>query len=165
MKSFSLIHGTGPAKRLAMASAAALFMSAALIAVPSAAHAAGCYAASCTGKDPVAEGCTGATTVLSNSAEGGQFVIELRYSAACDAYWARATINEPSDDSGNDAIIYGWTCAPGCVSASEDSGVFASHQVYSNMITGSYWVQACTGFLVDSSQICTDIGGNGEGPR
>ncbi|NUQ97956.1 MAG: DUF2690 domain-containing protein [Streptomyces sp.] len=64
-----------------------------LLAVP-AAHAAtvqpavGCYGSSCDGKDPVQMGCdSGAYTAASVSTPQG--FVELRYSAACAANWAR----------------------------------------------------------------------------
>ncbi|WP_091453991.1 DUF2690 domain-containing protein [Micromonospora inyonensis] len=45
---------------------------------------------SCNGKDPVALGCSTATTVDYVTAKNGVF-IELRYSSACQAYWTRYT--------------------------------------------------------------------------
>lgn len=50
--------------------------------------AAGCYNAGCTGKNPEAMGCgADARTLEQLHIEGTVF--EIRYSAACDAHWAR----------------------------------------------------------------------------
>ncbi|MFD0367243.1 DUF2690 domain-containing protein [Streptomyces sp. NPDC059071] len=58
---------------------------------PAGAPAASCVGAECTDKDPVAMGCdAGARTVASESLPGGG-LIELRWSAACRANWARVS--------------------------------------------------------------------------
>src|SRR3712207_2069468 len=50
----------------------------------------GCYGAGCTGKDPQAN-CSSSpvATRESKSFSNGLFTIQLRYSAACGAFWAR----------------------------------------------------------------------------
>ncbi|GIH97716.1 DUF2690 domain-containing protein [Planobispora siamensis] len=61
-------------------------------------QAVGCSNSSCTGKDPQANGC-GAdsyTTKRRYDTVGGAVTLELRYSFACNAYWARLTTNTAS---------------------------------------------------------------------
>jgi hypothetical protein len=58
-----------------------------------AAPSAGCYGASCQGLDPAEQGCDGAYTVGSVSTPQGY--IELRYSAVCNANWARISFSSP----------------------------------------------------------------------
>ncbi len=53
-----------------------------------AAQAAGCYQSSCNGKDASAQNC-GGKTATSKQWLSPDAVIELRYSASCDANWAR----------------------------------------------------------------------------
>lgn len=67
-----------------------------VVSAPTPASAATCYAGSCTGKDPRATGCDRDATNLGArnlySSTGSQVgKVELRYSQACRAAWARAT--------------------------------------------------------------------------
>jgi hypothetical protein len=49
----------------------------------------GCWENSCTGLSPTAQGCT-ATSTPGNPTIGNQYTIQLRWSAGCWTYWARA---------------------------------------------------------------------------
>lgn len=63
---------------------------------PAAHGAAGCHAASCTGKNPNTTGCArNAVTARSTSVDG--VAVELRYSAACRSAWARIRNGGPGD--------------------------------------------------------------------
>ncbi|MCF3964259.1 DUF2690 domain-containing protein, partial [Streptomyces fuscigenes] len=54
-----------------------------------------CAPGACAGRDPEDMGCaSGRATTLATGAVGGAFV-EVRYSAACDAAWARVTGSAP----------------------------------------------------------------------
>lgn len=122
------------------------------------AFAAGCYSSGCTGLDPVAEGCSGdPTTIASNSEDG--FTIEIRYSGACHAVWARAT-SAPVSDGPNEAEIFGWPCnvAGGkrCSATIEDYTAQYS-QVWSNMVSSSLYLQACTDFYTSNGRLCTGL--------
>lgn len=60
-----------------------------LLASPTATQAkAGCYGASCRGRDPQAMGCARDAVTLASRMRFG-FQVELRYSHACNAKWAR----------------------------------------------------------------------------
>jgi hypothetical protein len=140
------------------AGAVALAVTAVTVAPAPAAHAVGCFQNGCLGKDPQAMGCSSdAQTIASN----GQIMV--RYSAACGAYWARHVYF--STDSSPEAILYGWTCNPGCVSHTEDSGFWNQFPVWSPMIPTGYWVQACAPGGSYGDLYCTDVTGDGHGPR
>src|SRR6266568_3676206 len=70
---------------------------AAILAATPPANAVGCYGGSCTGQSPTSEGCaTGAYTIDSFRYYGpiaslNGALLELRYSPACYAAWARVT--------------------------------------------------------------------------
>lgn len=66
------------------------------VAAPAQAEAVSCRGGSCTGKDPQAQGCTAdAKTVREFT--NVTLRVELRYSARCQALWARWTIKESMD--------------------------------------------------------------------
>ncbi|MEV0278188.1 DUF2690 domain-containing protein [Streptomyces sp. NPDC050610] len=56
-----------------------------------------CVGQDCTGKDPEAMGCGGASATTSASATIGSTYVEVRYSKVCGAYWARITQAVPGD--------------------------------------------------------------------
>ena len=61
----------------------------ALLAAPQLTQAkAGCYGAGCRGRDPQAMGCSRDAVTLASKYRFG-FQVELRYSRACNAKWAR----------------------------------------------------------------------------
>jgi uncharacterized protein DUF2690 len=85
-------------RRAAMAIAAALIGLATTVGAPAPANAAAtCYRSTCNGQDPQAQGCaTGAYNLASFYYQGASpwlqgTLLELRYSAACDAAWVRTT--------------------------------------------------------------------------
>ncbi|MEU8585466.1 DUF2690 domain-containing protein [Streptomyces sp. NPDC048664] len=51
----------------------------------------GCRGTDCTGKDPEKTGCGGPLATSTATATVGTTLVELRYSATCDAVWARIT--------------------------------------------------------------------------
>lgn len=121
--------------------------------------AAGCYGSQCNGYDPVAEGCSGdAVTIASNESNG--FIIEIRYSSACHAAWARATAS-PDTYGVIEAEITGWPCNVGgghlCSGTTEDYSA-AYYSIWSNMVGWTY-LQACTNTTVygTSTRLCTSL--------
>ncbi|KOG88533.1 membrane protein, partial [Streptomyces varsoviensis] len=56
-----------------------------------------CVGQDCTGKDPEAMGCGGASATSPASATIGSAYVEVRYSKVCGAYWARITQAAPGD--------------------------------------------------------------------
>ncbi|MFE9405467.1 helix-turn-helix domain-containing protein [Streptomyces sp. NPDC006530] len=56
-----------------------------------------CVAASCTGQDPEAMGCTDMRVQTAGSAKVGAAVVEVRYSGTCRAAWARLRQAVPGD--------------------------------------------------------------------
>lgn len=144
-------------RMLGSLAAAAAIMAATTLLASGQAQAAGCFQNNCLGKDPQLMGCSSdAQTIASN----GQ--IQVRYSATCSAYWARHVYY--NSDSSPQAILYGWTCNPGCVYQTEDSGYGSTFPVWSAMIPTGYWVQACAPGGLYGDLYCTDVTGSGKGP-
>ncbi|MET7935099.1 DUF2690 domain-containing protein [Streptomyces sp. NPDC005322] len=56
-----------------------------------------CAGADCTGKDPEAMGCGGASATTTADVTVGTAYVEVRYSRACGAAWARITRAAPGD--------------------------------------------------------------------
>jgi hypothetical protein len=56
-----------------------------------------CSGAACTGKDPEAMGCGGEFAETVSRTNVGRALLELRYSATCQAAWARVTLAAPGD--------------------------------------------------------------------
>ncbi|MEV0266426.1 DUF2690 domain-containing protein [Streptomyces sp. NPDC050617] len=56
-----------------------------------------CVGQDCTGKDPEAMGCGGASATSPAAATIGSAYVEVRYSKVCGAYWARITQAAPGD--------------------------------------------------------------------
>jgi hypothetical protein len=154
-------------RKLAIPAIATIIASAApavLTAVP--AHAVSCFQNSCLGQDPQASGCSSGAQTIASTTNGVE--LDVRYSAACGAYWARVIDSAPPPPFGsysNRAILYGWTCNPGCKSFTEDSGYQPNAIVWSAMIPTGYWVQACAPEYFDGPLFCTDVTGSGSGPR
>jgi hypothetical protein len=60
---------------------------------------AGCYGANCRGRDPQAMGCSHDAVTLASRHRLG-FQVELRYSRACNAKWARTmNVDNPHADA------------------------------------------------------------------
>lgn len=59
----------------------------------SAAETAGCLRTACTGKDPNAMGCAADAQVLEQINQGNDIELKLVWSPACQATWAKVTIN------------------------------------------------------------------------
>jgi hypothetical protein len=117
------------------------------------AQAVGCYAASCSGWDPVAKGCSATSTTTGSGTWG---TVSNRYSAGCRANWVRgqlsaAAVNagykmwlsiETTDSSGSDVFMcwptggisnHGYTWEP-CYGAGPVGG---SAAIYSDMVDGT----------------------------
>ncbi|NED82861.1 DUF2690 domain-containing protein, partial [Streptomyces sp. SID11233] len=56
-----------------------------------------CAGAGCAGKDPEAMGCSGELARTTDRAAVGTRIVEVRYSEACGAAWARITQAGPGD--------------------------------------------------------------------
>ncbi len=54
-------------------------------------HAAGCYGNSCDNRDPIDTGCANDATTVASVSIGTLGLLEMRYSAACNAVWTRTT--------------------------------------------------------------------------
>ncbi len=136
--------------RRLFATAALILTGVAAALVPAtAAHAAvGCYAGTCTGKDPSAQGCGADATTIDSRTEGTD-LLELRFSRACWAAWVRFT----SASYTFTGIVEGYSspCAPEqyptCWAAAREAAPFGDsiHRTgrYSDMVSYTYWVRVC----------------------
>lgn len=146
-------------RRLATAGAGMVLAIAAALAVPGTAHAASCQFGTCTGKYPEDEGCDSQATTLDSRTDAAGDKVELRYSAACGAAWSRVTIPFGSDPY-IQATAYGWPCdvnaGQRCSKITEKGpNTDAYTQVWSPMISFTYWVQACSSPLLNGQVLCT----------
>jgi hypothetical protein len=80
----------------AAVTAALLFAPA--VQAPASAATPGCVRDTCSGRDPVAMGCT-ADAVTLDKLYYGSIVLEMRYSRACSAAWTRSNNPIESQDS------------------------------------------------------------------
>lgn len=118
-------------KQLVLAAAIA---ATSLLAAPATTQAkAGCYGASCRGRDPQAMGCAHDAVTLASRVRLG-FKVELRYSRACNAKWGR-TLNV--NNAHADAVFA--LVGTGKTTLRSKNG----HQVWSLMGTGH--LPACGG--------------------
>jgi hypothetical protein len=103
---------------------------------------AGCYGASCNGRDPIAMGCNAdaATRKSANILNPSGAIIgrvELRYSAVCNAKWSKVynnisyTTSAWMSDSSPNPMIIGGTMF----------GSTSANQVYGSMYSG--FIKAC----------------------
>jgi hypothetical protein len=113
-----------------------------LFVAPTAAHAATCYASSCTYEDPQTTGCA-ADAITAKSVVALGRTIELRYSRTCRAAWARVR----NGAEGDYAYIYnniGYEAA--------DRVAAGSTSVYTVMVNDAgYSARAC----LDGANYCT----------
>lgn len=70
---------------------------------------AACSGSTCTGFDPIAQGCT-ATSTMSNS--DSLVKLDNRYSLGCNANWARAELTQLAYNNGDKFIVMIWTVFP-----------------------------------------------------
>ena len=109
---------------------------------PASAHGlAKCHGSSCRGKDPNAMGCDNDARTLT-AERNREIKVELRYSARCDARWARTTALRPHKN-----YISAWL---GSGKVTMKTGV--GSVIWSSMWTGP--VKAC-GSSFDSYGPCT----------
>ncbi|MFE3760879.1 DUF2690 domain-containing protein [Streptomyces sp. NPDC059104] len=101
---------------------------------------ASCYGSTCDGQDPIAAGCNAdATTAEAVSTRAGR--IELRYSRACGANWARLVNGAGYTFMVENATTYQfWTAK--------------SSNSWGNMVDGTVQARACVWFDV-SNRECT----------
>ncbi|MET7357415.1 XRE family transcriptional regulator [Streptomyces sp. NPDC005562] len=89
-----------------------------------------CEGAECAGKDPEKMGCGGDLATTASRATVGKAVIEVRYSAACGAAWARIT----QAAVGDKVTITGSGSGAG---AKQDGTVNADFDAYTPMVAAS----------------------------
>ncbi len=120
------------------------------------AYAVGCYGGSCTGQDPVAEGCaTGAYTIDSFRYYGpiaslNGALLELRYSSACYAAWARVTGGNSNGGCSSPWLYQGQPCTM-VIEGSWNRSTVATwidawvngYQSWTWMLSFHYWTRAC----------------------
>lgn len=124
-----------------------------LPATATSAFAASCYASSCTGLDPISEGCSSdARTIYQKTGVGrwGSGILELRYSTNCAAAWAK--VYDDGSDNGDVAWVtntQGWT-----ITQPVD---FWGGDAYTDMVDdlGVVQSQACIGHNGSNSSTCT----------
>lgn len=122
-----------------------------LLALATPASAAGCYGASCTGRDPQAMGCSSGARTLDSFPVGG-VLFELRYSPACNAAWTRA--------NGGPANQF-FAQIRGSLSQSGYGPAIGTQVTTSSDWTGMYsyglWVRACYSYYGETgtSTTCT----------
>jgi hypothetical protein len=107
----------------------ALLSLGAVVPAASAANAAGCYAISCAGWDPVARGCSVTSTTAYNGPLG---TVWNRYSAGCKSNWSRGQLSAASVSAGYQMIVSittvdssgarEWACWP-AVAGQNNAGV------------------------------------------
>ncbi|HEX6523723.1 MAG TPA: DUF2690 domain-containing protein [Streptosporangiaceae bacterium] len=138
--------------KMAAAAGACTLLGSGVAAVTQAAPAlaASCYNTSCTGKNPIDMGCAvDASTPAYILTFGVSVEVDLRYSAACHAYWAKVIdygIKVPGE-----LEVIGRVCSDPeilpvrCHAAiHESSGYDASgSSAFTLMIPGDYWARAC----------------------
>ena len=93
---------TSQRKRVARVRGAVVLVMTTLLAlagvgVASQAQAAGCYAASCSGWDPVGKGCTATSTTTGSGTWG---TVTNRYAAGCRANWVRGQLSAAAVNAG-----------------------------------------------------------------
>jgi hypothetical protein len=148
------MHATAIHRRSAALVVAALVASFALTVVRDRpADAAGCYGNTCTGRDPIAMGCSGDARTIDRFSAG--FRVELRYSARCDAAWVKAIGTTSSRYRG---AIHGFSSRsapyPYVVYG---TGTPTRDGTYSLMVSFRSWVAACQEYNASgwSTQGCT----------
>jgi len=103
----------------------------------------GCYGSSCTGQDPIAEGCSSTVSTI-DSVSGGSFVVNLRYSSACNAVWAQAVGVSSSQWAGE---VFGYTSPSGGLPVvGYITGTPSAQGSYSRMVSFTYWTQSCVAY-------------------
>lgn len=111
---------------------------------------AGCYGAGCNGKGPVAMGCERDAKTLAKTLDDG-VLVELRYSKACHARWARTTnVNSPKVGSPYAYLGTGQVTYRELIRHSLD------RTIWSFMWTGK--IRACGGMVFTGerlSRVCT----------
>jgi Protein of unknown function (DUF2690) len=161
-------HGSRSGRAaLALPLALIFALGALLVPVGSAQAAAGCYAASCNGKDPEAMNCDGATTKDEFSTSGGHFRIEMRVSAVCSAAWTRIT-TKPGI-LGNSCNLM-WAQTRSYTPTDERKKLYAKQavcngsgtyttggQTYTKMVSFQDYVRSCWAYDSDENpQECTN---------
>lgn len=108
-----------------------------------------CFADSCTGKDPKQTGCGGDAWTAALSKVAGVYV-ELRYSDACKAAWARISWGRPGDIA---RVL-------GTGGRAYQNTVHYDTDTFSAMVSAPSpsTARACT-LLLSGEQACTDPGG------
>lgn len=125
---------------------ATLAVIAMLIAQPIFVAQAACSGSTCTGKDPIGQGCSGsAYTVGTNYVGPGTYRIsnENRYSTTCNANWGRVT-----NTSGTSRYMKEDTFASGATAQTYPTSWTSGTQWYTNMINGNLTV--CTVGYIDT---------------
>lgn len=125
------------------------------------AQAAGCYGGGCTGKNPSTQGCSSdALTIASRYVPEAyrEVTIEVRYSAACLAVWARITEDTVAADHVTRAYIREYDLDKTYISGySKDIGPALSSSGFTSMFgyTSSRWFRACFRMLPSGTTYCT----------
>ncbi|PTA42906.1 DUF2690 domain-containing protein [Micromonospora sp. RP3T] len=112
-----------------------------------------CYSSTCTGQDPVVQGCGADASTIDTIWVGYQ--VNLRYSDACHAAWAQA---KGTASSRYAASIEGYASRTSTTPlVIHHTGTPSPEGSYSLMIGYTYWVQACQIYLASgwSTQGCT----------
>jgi Protein of unknown function (DUF2690) len=126
---------------------------------PSAARATGCWQNTCTGRDPMAMGCTDGQTVQEFS-EVREFHVELRYSAACGALWTRVTNNWYANGNSQNLIAQVISYRTMAATAGERIGRYSIQALYgvhyTDMVSLQNPAKACdTGWFEGPPDACT----------
>ncbi len=125
------------------------------------ARAASCHGGGCTGKSPSAQGCSSdALTMASRFVPDAsrQVTIEVRYSAACLAVWARITEDSHHADHITRAYIREYDLNKTYIRGySKDIGPTKHDSGVTKMYgyTSSRWFRACFKYGPDDTTYCT----------
>jgi len=109
--------------------------------------AAWCNTNSCTGKDPIAMGCASGAQTIDSFILVPDFYVELRYSATCNAAWARVTNHWYSNNASQNLFVQirGYSCS--AANSSCFVGQYSQQALfgtdYTDMFSFAYWVRAC----------------------
>jgi hypothetical protein len=135
-------------RRIAALGAVTLLGAALSLTTAQPALAVGCNENSCTGQDPNTMGCGADASTMDSFSLGANFYVELRYSPACYAVWARVTNTWYSNGGSQNIFVEvdGDPCNP--ASSVTCTHVYQAVQAeygseWTKMITFDDWVRAC----------------------
>jgi hypothetical protein len=109
-----------------------------------------CGSTTCNGDDPQDSGCSAGATTIDDfvSEQDGYAYVELRYSPACNAAWARWTVGAPGMPKHRYLKLQVWNASSGGTMIAAMTKLLPSSTgngavYWTAMYSFTYWVQAC----------------------